>query len=91
MKPAINLEGMKANKFKFEPTFIMGSPEYLVISYDEKPIGRFYWNMGGYNQDFYLRNAEGLACSLPRNAPKTKCIPAFKEALKEGFTNLIGF
>lgn len=62
--------------------------EKLILSYQGKPIAKFYYNMRGYNQDFSLTNSEGTHFGFGGDRSKSEQVRMFKLALKEGFTNI---
>jgi hypothetical protein len=82
-KPAIDLSKAKLSAFSFEE-----EQNDMILSLNGRRIASFYFNMRGYNQNFWLRNSEGLSVSLPGEMSKSKAISAFREAFKRGFVFL---
>lgn len=73
-------------KLKVEKTTAFGNPEYLNVMYNGKRIARFYYNMKGYNQDFSLKNKEGVHYGFGGDKSESRQFSDFKSALREGFT-----
>ncbi len=73
-------------KLKVEKTTAFGNPEYLNVMYNGKRIARFYYNMKGYNQDFSLKNKEGVHFGFGGDKSESRQFSDFKSALREGFT-----
>lgn len=84
----IYLSDVVPSKIQVEEKYSFGTPDKLILKYKEKKIAQFYYNMRGYNQDFFLKNKEGVQYGFGKDRSKSVQVNAFKKALKEGF-NLI--
>lgn len=62
-----------------------GNKDKMKLLYDNKVIAQFYYNMKGYNKDFFLKNKDGVGFGFMGEASKNTQLKDFKKALKEGF------
>lgn len=79
------------SEFIFVERTQMGFPAYLDILQDGIKVGQFYYNMRGYNQDFFLKDADGNSHYFGGDKSKTIQIKAFKSAIKLGFIFLTAY
>lgn len=80
-----NIGDVVPSKIEVSETTAYGNPDKLILKYLGKKVGQFYFNMRGYNQDFSLKNSEGVHYGFGGDKPKSKQISDFKNALKSGF------
>ena len=83
-----DLSSVNPSKIEIVETTAYGTPDKLILKYDGKKIGQFYYNTRGFNQDFVLKNAEGKGFAFGGDKPKSTQVSNFKKALKDGFTNV---
>lgn len=81
----INISDVVPSKIEVEATSSFGSPDKLIVRYNGKKIAQFYYNMRGYNQDFWLYNKEKEQYGFGKDRPQSRQISDFKKALKEGY------
>ena len=77
-----NLSHVNPAKISVEYTKAMGKPDKLLLKYEGKLIASFYYNMKGYNQNFSLKNNDGIGYSFGGDKPESKQISEFKKAVK---------
>lgn len=82
----IDLSHVKPSKIQVSETTAFGNPDKLILNYDGKKIGQFYFNMRGYNQDFSMKNKDGVHAGFGGDKSKSKQLSDFKSYLKDGFT-----
>lgn len=72
-------------KIQNKETTAYGSPDKLILFFNDKKIADFYFNMKGYNANFSLKNKDGVHWGFSGDRSKTYQISEFKKALKDGF------
>ena len=88
----IQITNLKA--ITFEETFTYGFKDKLKILENGKQISQFYFNMSGYNQDFYLFKSpidRKERSDFGGEKGKTTAIREFKQAVKNGYVWLENF
>lgn len=81
-----NISSINLKNLVVEETFAFGFNDKLIIKENDIKICQFYYNMRGFNQDFYLKNKDGVQYHFGGDKSKAIQIGAFKKAIREGFT-----
>jgi hypothetical protein len=91
MENCTDLSNIKTSKIEVEETTSFGTPDKLHLKIDGKKIASFYYNMKGYNQDFYLFNDAGTQYGFGGDRSKSHQVADFKAAIKAGFVHIKPF
>jgi hypothetical protein len=86
MENCTDLSNINTSKIEVEVV-----PDNLHLKIDGKKIASFYYNMKGYNQDFYLFNEAGTQYGFGGDRSKSHQVKDFKTAIKAGFVHIKPF
>ena len=85
MENYIDISDINLSKLEISETNNFGHRDKLILKIDGKKVCQFYFNMRGYNQDFFLKNKENVSFGFGGEKPKNTQISEFKKAVKSGY------